>query len=286
MDDVLQTARSGLPMFLLSSALIVVIGILDAWTGTDLSVQILYLLPCGVVAWTVGRSSALMLSGLSAVVWLTADALDGHTYSHPVFGASNTITLFAFLAAACSALSAMRAALLRETKNARVDHLSGLWNARAFYELAEREVALGAREGADVAVAYLDLDDFKKVNDTLGHLKADELLRIVASSLRRAVRTTDIVARLGGDEFAILLPRTATPDAELLLRRALAAVRGATRDAGFVVSFSVGCVSARGEDVTFESLVRAADRLMYDAKAAGKAAIVLTELPPGWHETQ
>lgn len=258
----------------------IAIGALDAATGVDLSVQILYLAPSCFIAWKVGRAPALALSALGAGSWLAAEVFTGHSYSHPVFAASSTLTLFAFLAASSTILSAMKASFVREATNARVDHLSGLWNARAFHELAQREASLAERDGSSLTVAYLDLDDFKNVNDTLGHLRADDLLRTVARSLRASLRGTDIVGRLGGDEFAIVLPRTSKAEAEVILKRTMTSVVAATRRQGFSVSFSVGCVTARGAGLAFGSLLQAADRRMYEAKLSGKAALVVTEVPP------
>ncbi len=270
---------------LVATLIVALIGVLDAATGIDLSIQILYLIPCGLLAWKASRASSLALSAISAGVWLMADAYSGHSYSHPVFAISNTLTLFFFLAASCIMFSAVSAALARETKNSRVDHLTGLWNARALHELAERELASSHRDASSVTVAYLDLDNFKHVNDTLGHLKADELLKVVACALRGALRGGDAVGRLGGDEFAILLPRTPRVAAEAVLARALSAVRAATLDAGFSVSFSLGSVSTEGLPASFETLLRLADHSMYEVKATGKAGFASMSLEtalPRW----
>jgi len=252
---------------------VLAIGALDVFTGADLSLQVLYLGPCAILTWRLGRGPGLLMAAASAAVWLAADTIDGHSYSHPVFAASNSLTLLSFLVASVAMLSTIRDVLFRERQHARIDHLTGLWNARALCELGEREFTLAQRELTVLSVAYLDLDDFKKVNDTVGHLKADELLRLVATTLRGVLRQSDIVGRLGGDEFAVVMPRTPTLNAEPILKRALEVVTASTRDAGFTVSFSLGFVSTSTGTGSFESLLSGADRRMYKAKRAGKSGI-------------
>lgn len=88
---------------------------------------------------------------------------------------------------------------------AREDFLTGVLNSRAFYEMAQVEMARAARQDSPLSLAYIDLDDFKEVNDTLGHSTGDRVLQAVAATIMEDIRLTDAVARLGGDEFAILL---------------------------------------------------------------------------------
>src|SRR6185312_6159583 len=96
---------------------------------------------------------------------------------------------------------------------ARIDALTGVANGRTFYDLARVELCRFQRTGRPFTVAYLDLDNFKQVNDRLGHPAGDDLLRRVAQVLRDNTRVLDVPARLGGDEFALLLPETDAEDA-------------------------------------------------------------------------
>src|SRR5437773_2624774 len=125
------------------------------------------------------------------------------------------------------AVARLRLAHARERELARRDALTGAPNARAFYELAGAEIARARRYIHPFSVAYLDLDDFKLVNDRLGHLAGDAVLRSVARALGGVLRASDVVARLGGDEFAVLLPEAGAAPARLAtdkLRQALAEV--------------------------------------------------------------
>lgn len=111
----------------------------------------------------------------------------------------------------------LEAALIKEQELARIDPLTHVSNRRAFYELAEIEIVRARRNGCPLSVAYMDVDNFKFVNDDLGHATGDLVLVTIASTLRSELRASDIVARLGGDEFAILLPETDAESAQAVL---------------------------------------------------------------------
>jgi diguanylate cyclase (GGDEF)-like protein len=154
------------------------------------------------------------------------------------------------------------------------DVLTGLFNRRRFEQDVARQVAYAARYGTGGAVLLLDLDDFKDVNDTLGHRAGDQLLKEVASLLAERLRSTDVVARLGGDEFALLLPEADVADARVTAEAVLEAIRhhrSSFRDRHVRVTASVGIalvndVDDDGED---EPLGRA-DIAMYEAKECGR----------------
>ena len=146
------------------------------------------------------------------------------------------------------------------------DELTGLANRALFYDRTEH--ALNRRD-AEVGVLFVDLDDFKPVNDRLGHAAGDQLLQLVAKRLVACVRSADTVARLGGDEFGILLEGV---DAVEAAERVLAALetRFDLPSEALRVSASVGVAVAREGVRDVEELLRAADRAMYEAKRGGK----------------
>jgi diguanylate cyclase (GGDEF)-like protein len=158
------------------------------------------------------------------------------------------------------------------TLEASTDSLSGLANRSAFHTRLSSTLAGPDRRAGGQAVLFVDLDDFKDVNDSLGHAAGDDLLRIVADRLREAVRPSDLVARLGGDEFALLLDGLTGPDmavtaAERVVRALAAPVVLGEHEAH--VGASVG-LAMRQVGSTVEGLMREADVAMYAAKAKGK----------------
>lgn len=162
------------------------------------------------------------------------------------------------------------------------DPLTGVLNRRALDREIRDHMARVERYGADGALLMLDMDNFKRVNDTLGHSAGDELMVRVARRLRRCLRESDVLARMGGDEFAVLLPQASPASARMVARKLCEGVRAegleteGARHAGVTASVGGAPVAAvDGVVPSTEDLVRAADRAMYQAKAAGRDGIVV-----------
>ena len=157
---------------------------------------------------------------------------------------------------------------------ATTDELTGLWNRRRFIEMLRRECRRTDRAGTSLALAMVDVDRFKAVNDTFGHAFGDRVLRAVAAHLGREARATDIVARYGGEEFMVLMPDTdaeeATSAAERI-RRCVASHPVADEKRSVEVTISIGIsASEEGQPPDPETLVRLADETLYAAKQAGR----------------
>ncbi len=159
---------------------------------------------------------------------------------------------------------------------ARHDGLTGLINRREFEERMDACVATAAQEGRRHALLYLDLDEFKLVNDTAGHLAGDELLRQLATLLRARIRPNDILARLGGDEFGILLEDADLDRARRIADEVCLAVRSfrfAWQDRVFQVGISIGLVPISVGPLDRVQLLAAADAACYVAKEAGRGRV-------------
>jgi diguanylate cyclase (GGDEF)-like protein len=156
---------------------------------------------------------------------------------------------------------------------ADLDALTGLHNRRFFHETLAREVARAHRYDRRLALVVFDLDDFKDINDKIGHLAGDSVLAEAAGRIRSVVRSADFACRIGGDEFAVVLPESALDDADQLYRRIQNEV--SARPIGQVgkVFLSAGVAELRPEDdaVTF---FERADHALYRAKSAGKGRVV------------
>ncbi|MEE7547261.1 diguanylate cyclase, partial [Xanthomonas sp. Kuri4-1] len=161
----------------------------------------------------------------------------------------------------------------------REDQLTGALNRRGFDELFEREAARTQRTVQPLCVAMLDLDDFRRLNETHGHAGGDAALRHTVEVAKTTLRTSDAIARFGGEEFVLLLPDATIFEASAAvtrLQRALAQRSFLHEDMRVFVSFSGG-VAMRRAGESQDELVRRADRAMYEAKAAGKNRVVTAE---------
>lgn len=148
---------------------------------------------------------------------------------------------------------------------ARKDGMTGLYNQRSFYEELRREMARSQRRNQVLTLCYIDLDGFKIANDTHGHKYGDAILINLAESLKETLRTEDLPARYGGDEFCVILPQTATSEAEGLCRRIMDTFHG--KDPHCAVTLSIGVAESTPDDgLDADMLVKRADEAMYLAK--------------------
>jgi diguanylate cyclase (GGDEF)-like protein len=178
-----------------------------------------------------------------------------------------------------NALRERMAELERARHLAATDPLTGLANRRAFGEAVRRELARAERAGTPLAVVMLDIDDFKHINDELGHGAGDEVLRAVSRAAREGTRKGDIVARLGGDEFALLLPDADQVKAQAIGERIRMDIANMTaRDGGpSHVGVSIGIAVTRGRELSVHGLLAAADRDLYRDKHERKAGVVIAD---------
>jgi diguanylate cyclase (GGDEF)-like protein len=181
-------------------------------------------------------------------------------------------------------LSNIAARLDAEISLSRRDTLTLLPNSRAFYEYAEILLAGAKRSRRPFTMAYIDLDNFKEVNDKYGHPQGDVALREAADVLRRATRSSDIAARLGGDEFALLLPDTGPEAAQTVLDRISKLLKETMRQHEWPVTASIGAASFLQAPDTVDQAVQAADSIMYRVKEAGKGHVGIEVVDSGGAE--
>lgn len=260
-------------MILLGFVLTGLIGIVDFLTGYELAFSVFYVLPVAIVTWLTGRWLGVVTSIIGALVWFGADVATGHSYSYPLIPVWNTFIRLAFFVIITLLLSALRRATEREKEFARVDNLTGALNPRFFYGLAQMEINRFQRYEQPFTLAYIDLDNFKSVNDHFGHSTGDQVLRIVVSSVKNNLRKTDVIARLGGDEFALLLPETDEESARFALSKVQKGLLEEMRKGDWPITFSIGSLTCIAAPETTEKLVSMADELMYSVKHTSKNAI-------------
>jgi len=180
-----------------------------------------------LISWVGGRRNGLIAASLAAVIWAVSDIALERQFSAQWIPWANGLTRMMTYSLVAILAAQVRLQFVKEHELAMLDSLTGLQNRRAFLEAGESEVERARRYVHPIAVMFLDLDDFKKINDPLGHDAGDLALQATAGALLRTLRSTDRVARLGGDEFAALLPETGYEATVETGRKICSAVNGA-----------------------------------------------------------
>ena len=251
---------------------VLAVGIPDYLIGFDISLSIFYLGPVGIAAWYGGRGLGVLIALISTVTALAADFSAGHHVVRPGMVLWAGLLHLGFMLVFTWLLDRLRAQIAIEAHLARSDMVTGIFNRRAFMEHLRYCLQIEAREGKPITLAYIDLDDFKRINDQYGHDEGDRVLRTVASTLTQSVRRADVVARLGGDEFAVLLAGADRMNAERLIDKLRCALRQAFDRERWMVTCSIGCVTFQQPLPSADGALQAADALMYQIKRQGKNA--------------
>lgn len=255
-------------------AAVAVIGIVDFATGIEYRVFPLYFLPLSLAAWYLGQTAAVAGAVLAAVSWLVSNYLAG-LRAAPAVWVINVLMQGASFAVVGVLIARLRNALDQARVLSRTDALTSLLNSRAFYEEAGRILARARRYRSPVAFAYVDVDNFKAVNDRLGHSAGDQVLRRIAAVLTQGIRASDLSARLGGDEFVLLLDETMPDGASVSFERLRALVADTFKDAPIPVTISIGAVAFFSPPADIDDIVRHADAIMYTVKSSGKDRVRL-----------
>jgi diguanylate cyclase (GGDEF)-like protein len=256
-------------------ALVCLVGLGDFLTGPEVAFGWLYLVPIAYGSWFLGRPFGLFVTLLSIASWVGNDFLARAPPLPLSVEIWNVVAQLGAFAAFSLMLTELKIRLARERLYANTDPLTDIKNRRAFYEAAEIELERMRRYQRPLTVAYVDLDNFKLVNDQYGHEVGDEVLRLIAHELQSSIRPTDVVARLGGDEFGLLLPETGEEMAKSILARLEIHVRTRVAAKNWNVTCSIGAVSYEHAPENVGEMVRLADRMMYAAKDAGKNTVQL-----------
>src|SRR5665213_4417312 len=251
---------------------IALVALLDFGTQSRLSFSLFYLIPVAACAWWGGFAPGVLLSLAGSVAWHVVDELEDPTVA-PTARLWNGLVRFCFLALASSFVSKLQAGVQRERRLARTDPLTGSANGRTFYETAQAEASRAGRTLSPLTLAYFDLDNFKPLNDQLGHSVGDAALRFVVETTQLHLRNSDLLARLGGDEFALLLPETGAEGAADVLARLQERLAQEMARKGWPVTLSIGAVTFLQPPPDVDLMIRRVDALMYAAKRKGGARI-------------
>jgi diguanylate cyclase (GGDEF)-like protein len=254
-------------------ALVVILGIIDYASGIELNIALFYLIPIFMIVWFTTGELGLLFSFASTIVGFIVNYSGGLSYSSPSIYVWNTVLRLGFYLVVVWLGTTLKKAYTANRELARTDYVTGAVSIRYFYELAQIEMNRAKRNGRPFTLAYIDLDNFKAVNDRLGHSTGDRVLRAVSEGICRQVRLADRLARLGGDEFALLLPETEGEAARTVINRIHASLVDEMLRNGWMVTFSMGVVTFCEIPKSVDDVVKMADRTMYSVKTAGKNGV-------------
>ena len=250
--------------------IVILLGWLDYTTGFEISFSFFYLIPITIATWYIDIKFGHAITILSISLWAISNWLAGQTYSQEIiryWNASIRLVVFFIIS---DLINQLKSIIERERLLSRTDHLTGIANNREFYSQADLEFKRASRYGYPLSIAYIDLDNFKKVNDELGHQAGNRLLQSVANTISGEIRKTDIFARLGGDEFALLLPNTFQGSAEVVVKKIESVVNRHLKAIDSHVTLSIGVITYLSPPPSVDELIHKADEIMYQAKISGK----------------
>ena len=250
---------------------------LNAVTPSTARFGILYTIPVLLVTLTEGLAWGIVFAAATtvfreAIAWVEMPA-DTPT----LWRILNGLAYLAVLGLAMAGLQSLRRSQAQLARLVTQDQLTNVLNARAFADRLGQELDRNRRYPRALALMYMDLDNFKVINDTHGHQTGDAVLRLVADAMRSSVRQADVVGRLGGDEFAVLMPETDAALADAAAKRLIAGLRNVFKGTPNVTA-SIGVVACTATDASTDDLLRRADQAMYDAKKSGKDRVVQVAL--------
>ncbi|MEO0233876.1 MAG: GGDEF domain-containing protein [candidate division WOR-3 bacterium] len=253
-----------------SLLLVILLGIIDHKTGFEVSFSIFYLIPISISVLFGGFYSGIIISLFSAVIWALADIYSGHQYENFLIPLWNAIMRLGYFSLHSFFMSRFLEMYKKVKKESLTDSLTAVTNSRFFYILFEQELMKAKRSKKPFTLAYIDLDNFKSVNDTYGHLEGDSLLIKIAQTIKKNIRETDILARIGGDEFILLLPETDYKLSDNILKRLKDVVLIEVKKNDYPVTLSIGAITFNKFDYEINDMIKQADDLMYKIKREGK----------------
>ena len=254
--------------------LLLLIAFVDFLLGPEYSSSIFYLIPIALMTSNATLASSMLISFLAAILWLAADLNVGHSYSsYWVYLWNFSVRLAIFLLVSKLIFSGISKTKFYEAL-ANKDELTGILNRRGFLDKANEELNRAKRFKRHFSLAFIDLDNFKFVNDNFGHKAGDELLKMISDEMRSHIRITDQVGRMGGDEFAILFAELDQDSAAKAFQKFHQSLAEKIAIQEWPVTISAGVITYTQTDMNLIQIINKADEWMYHVKKSGKNNVV------------
>lgn len=250
-------------------SLVLLFGFIDSLIDYRVSFSIFYVLPVVLVTWYAGIKIGILFSILSSAMWFSAAILSHYQHAPLAIVIWNSIVRLGFFIIISSILHYLKS----ERENARMDYLTRISNRRHFEEMLANEIQRSNRYNHPLSLVYMDIDNFKAINDNLGHRAGDKVLTAISSVINGNIRSSDTIARLGGDEFAILLVETDEREAGKFIKKLQYELLLAMDSYTFPVTFSFGIAVFYSFTMSIREMMHVADACMYHSKKAGKNKI-------------
>lgn len=244
--------------------------------GSEITFVLIYFIPISVASWFAGIFYGIVIGLLCSFSWLFVfiDNMQDLLLRNMIL-ANNVITLnillkFLIMIGYTILLGSLKQVLEQEKAISRIDNLTEVANGRAFLEALDKEIDRSTRHERIISLIYMDLDNFKSVNDTHGHTIGDKALKETAKTLNLIFRSSDTVARLGGDEFTVLLPETDNVSAMTAAEKLRVEFKNMSERNQWLISLSIGVATFTTPPKNSDEIIKFADDLMYSAKQNGK----------------
>lgn len=255
------------------SVLIGVLGATNYNVGYEFGFSFFYLFPVSIAAWFISIRAGFWTCFLCGLLWGLLDIDLGHEYSNQMYSAWNIFMRISFYLVVVKLLEAVRMAFDNERILSQTDFLTGLFNRRFIYDCIDRNLMHFHRSGQNFVLVYIDLDNFKKLNDSKGHTEGDRALKVIGHCMNLTLRKTDWIGRVGGDEFIVLLTNTNLDESKNILKRLNSVLLTEMKVNRWPITFSMGALAAEPKHKNVDEIVSSVDRLMYQVKEKGKDSI-------------
>ncbi len=257
--------------FILLSVVVTLFGVIYYYEmvmhASDVSVLLPSILLISFTTFFIGNTQGFVFLVLTIVFWFSSNI---HSFfENPSLNFVNQLVKSLFMILQYSLILYIKKIFVKTEELALVDDLTGINNRRGFFLLAQHELRRLHRKDEAVCVAFIDIDNFKQMNDTKGHKEGDRILKELSSVIQSSTRTGDICGRIGGDEFCVLFSNVSPNTAEDISCRMNEHFKQKCENNQWTTSLSIGVITTKKE-VELEELLKRSDSLMYKAKKTGK----------------
>lgn len=262
--------KSGIWILSNSVLFVFFLGVMDYLTGYARSISAFYLIPVLITTWYTGIAAGILVALVAVFSTTISGTLTLHLPDRYFTLYWNAAVRMLFFIVSILILNAWR----HERFYARIDYLTCINNRYNFLEILRSELERCRRFNHPLSIVYMDVDNFKTVNDQFGHKSGDELLKLVAKTLTENFRSVDTIARLGGDEFVILMPETESAEVEDKIRMVQKNLLEKMNLKKWPATFSFGIAVFTDFTLSPDEMIKTADLLMYKAKQSDKNCII------------